>query len=277
MLTYSLDALHEIRSRELSAVFAKHGKLFDKSDVLEIGTGPGFQLEMIQRIARMAVGVDIPSSEYRTNDLANVVIFDGAKLPFADQSFDLIYSSNVMEHVIHEPLLHREMQRVLRPTGVAIHVVPSSSWRLWTMLVHYVKVPELFVRVLHQRSQPNDIGRLVPTTNTRSKSYAKLIAAALCPPRHGERGNRLTEWWHFRSMSWRRRFDEFGWDVESIRGAGLFYTGYLVAPRHMSSERRQRWSTFLGSASLICFLRPKSSRTALGRTASKRSDSHSCA
>jgi hypothetical protein len=37
----------------------------------------------------------------------------------------------------------------------------------------------------------------------------------------GERGNRFTER-RFRSWSWRRRFEQLGWKVESAAGVGLF-------------------------------------------------------
>lgn len=256
-MTNSLDHLHEIRRNELAAVFLKYGRLFEKRDVLEIGSGSGFQLEIIQTVARTAVGVDIASSEYQPSPQTRVVIFDGSSLPFADRTFDIVYSSNAMEHVTQEPALHWEMRRVLRDNGVALHVVPSSSWRLWTMLTHYLKVPELAVRIIRHRLGWSESERPPVESVRRPKAILKLVADALCAPRHGERGNRLTEWWHFRASSWRRRFEELGWNVETIEGAGVFYTGYIVAPRLMSIERRRWSSKYFGSASLICFMKPK--------------------
>jgi SAM-dependent methyltransferase len=51
----------------------------------------------------------------KTREIANlksVQVFDGYKLPFEDDSFDLIILSHVLEHVEHERLLLREIKRV---------------------------------------------------------------------------------------------------------------------------------------------------------------------
>ena len=50
---------------------------------------------------------------------------DLTALTFADQSFDLVYSSHVMEHVPDPWLAFREIHRVLRPGGRMIHSIPT--------------------------------------------------------------------------------------------------------------------------------------------------------
>lgn len=51
------------------------------------------------------------------------------KLPFADASFDRVYSSHVLEHFTHKELkkLLREVLRVLRPDGQFLIAVPDAS------------------------------------------------------------------------------------------------------------------------------------------------------
>jgi len=45
-------------------------------------------------------------------------------LPFADASFDVVVTSDVMEHVRLDDLAHREIRRVLKPGGFYVFTVP---------------------------------------------------------------------------------------------------------------------------------------------------------
>jgi SAM-dependent methyltransferase len=50
------------------------------------------------------------------------------RLPFPDNYFDVIYSNQVLEHIVYyEPAL-QEMRRVLKPDGICIHIFPAK-WR----------------------------------------------------------------------------------------------------------------------------------------------------
>lgn len=48
------------------------------------------------------------------------------KLTYADSSFDVVITSDVMEHVRLDDEAHREIRRVLKPGGVYIFTVPSN-------------------------------------------------------------------------------------------------------------------------------------------------------
>lgn len=48
-----------------------------------------------------------------------------SRLPFASDSVDVLFSEQVLEHVQDQVLWLKEMQRVLRPGGVAIHEFPA--------------------------------------------------------------------------------------------------------------------------------------------------------
>lgn len=54
------------------------------------------------------------------------VLGDGCRLPFADSSFDISHSSNVIEHVSDPRAMFDEMLRVLRPGGVAF--LAFTNW-----------------------------------------------------------------------------------------------------------------------------------------------------
>lgn len=77
----------------------------------------------------------------------NFTVYDGAHLPFEDNSVDLVFSQQVIEHVSPSVFetFYSEEARVLRPGGFAIHNVPhrlvpyeshTGTW-LFHMLMPY--------------------------------------------------------------------------------------------------------------------------------------------
>jgi SAM-dependent methyltransferase len=47
------------------------------------------------------------------------------RLPYDDQRFDFIFSTEVMEHIADHDSVLREMRRILKPGGICIHSFPS--------------------------------------------------------------------------------------------------------------------------------------------------------
>ena len=50
---------------------------------------------------------------------------------------DVVFSSNVLEHVAAIDAFLDETARVLKPEGRAIHILPTPAWRGWSMLTYY--------------------------------------------------------------------------------------------------------------------------------------------
>lgn len=74
------------------------------------------------------------------NDLADVFLGDDGCVPLEDNSFDVVFSTQVLEHVADPQLYLRECQRLLKPGGQLIlsthgiyvfHPCPTDYWR-WT-------------------------------------------------------------------------------------------------------------------------------------------------
>jgi len=71
------------------------------------------------------VGIDCDESSLRDNELLCKARSDLACLPFPSHSFDLITANMVVEHLEAPELVLREIQRVLKPTGVLVLHTPN--------------------------------------------------------------------------------------------------------------------------------------------------------
>ncbi len=96
------------------------------SSVLDVGGGPGYFSEAFSDC--WYVGLEPSVSEMSAAGLSGygAVRGDGAALPFTDGSFDVVYSSNVAEHIPDWRAMGSEMLRVARPGGLVV-----LSYTVW--------------------------------------------------------------------------------------------------------------------------------------------------
>jgi len=129
-----VDVVYDERDRPLTTYPAQLSRyLFDRYGIrpgqkfLDIGCGRGEFLRGFMDCGVEGFGVDrsrvaeryCPGAELHTSDLEN----DG--IPFADNSFDVVYSKSVIEHFHYPEKLVQEMFRVLKPGGLAITLCPD--------------------------------------------------------------------------------------------------------------------------------------------------------
>lgn len=244
------NLLERIRRAELDSIL----DLFPPgARVLEIGGGAGFQAALLAGHGCLVQSIDVasrpdPARQRYSRQHFPVSTYDGRSLPFPSSSFDIVYSSHALYHAVPLQPMLAEIARVLVPGGVAIHVLPSASWRFWTALVHY---PHLSVKAFQRLC-----GRRIPAPSVASaaaptaKKKRSRLRAVLIPAPLGFGSNVFAEWIGFRQSSWRRVFLAAGYRVVSSRRGPLFYTGFLMAPRLPISLRRL-FAHLLGPA---CFV-----------------------
>lgn len=185
-----------VRSREFEIVFS----LFPNrkfSLALELGAGTGLQSLFLARhcerlictelegnylsqICQVAESNDIHNVEYRQCDAQDLA-------EFADGQFDLIYSSNLLEHIPDLSRCLAECKRVLRDDGLMLHTMPSRWWKLFNWFLSLVK--------LHR------------------------------PAIHGVSDNHLAEFAAFGYQGWITKFRANGFSVEETAGLP-FYVGH---------------------------------------------------
>ncbi|HKC64379.1 MAG TPA: class I SAM-dependent methyltransferase [Pyrinomonadaceae bacterium] len=100
--------------------------------ILDVGCGTGANLMMLSEFGD-AEGVDISEdalSFCRERGLKNVRHGAAEKLPYEDETFDLVTALDVVEHLDDDVAGLKEMHRVLRPDGHLLLFVPTFMF-LW--------------------------------------------------------------------------------------------------------------------------------------------------
>ncbi len=243
---FSIEYLNELRAAELEKIIRYFPPV---ARVLEVGAGTGRQAMELANRGYSIEAIEIPDSIYAAARLFNVTDFDGRQIPFPDASFDVVFSSNVLEHVPDLVQMHREIRRVLKPDGFAIHVLPTHSWRFWTIVSSVpTSVQHAFAfksQLLPRLSHPVlELKRLLSAWF----HFAQNLARVFVHPRHGERGNAISEIWLFHPHWWRKNFQENGFTIVKDEPMGLFYTGNMTFGAKWDLAKRERLSDTLGSA-----------------------------
>lgn len=138
------DSLNEQRSAEqLVMLEAAAGEPLQGKRMLEVGSGIGLTTSVARKkFGIEAYGIEPGDDEYEGSlklsyDILSAAGVDpeavrygvGEAIPFPDDHFDVIYSTNVLEHVNVPPKVLAEIVRVLKPGGLAQIVVPNyGSW-----------------------------------------------------------------------------------------------------------------------------------------------------
>jgi SAM-dependent methyltransferase len=238
-MVFSLDWLARIRAWEidrLAPLLPRGGA------VLDVGAGTGQQSRLLAERGFRVTAIDLAASSYAAHREYPVQDYDGQRFPLADASVDCVFSSNVLEHVHDLPMLHREVARVLKPGGYAVHVMPTAAWRFWTTLSGFADIPAAWIGSLRSGCSLYDL--------------ARSAAGRVLPFAHGARGNAITELWAFRMASWRAHFMQSGWRLRRAEPLGLFYTGWNVLGPRLPIAQRQRLARLLGSAVAVYVVEP---------------------
>ncbi len=216
--------LHKLRRREIEAIFAAcPPKAFSRG--LELGGGDGFQSQFLSRFVASLVVTDYAEGILAQPDgpglTHRVCDAEGVDAVFGAGEFDLIFSSNMFEHLPDPQRALAGMRRVLADDGLAIHIMPSPFWKLTQMMGFY---PNMVITRLERYSQRMRRDRLRPVTfdegwnnnpkiDDRSHSRWRLL---LWPVPHGVSSSNWREFAEFRASAWRRQFAAAGFEVAAL-------------------------------------------------------------
>lgn len=102
---------------------------------LDIGCGEGYHTEDLKNIIGEAIGFDVSKKRVKdANRFGRTCFFaDMHYMPFRDNTFDLVYAHEVVEHCADLEKALKEIRRVLKPDGGYVFTLPCEG--------HWVKKP----------------------------------------------------------------------------------------------------------------------------------------
>jgi SAM-dependent methyltransferase len=120
--------------------------------ILDIGCGRGEFLSGFIKKGLVGTGVDknidiakkvSPKASLKSTDL------EKNGLPLADNSFDVIFSKSVIEHLYYPDKLMHEVKRVLKPGGLVITMCPSWEYNYKIYFEDYTHRTPFMKKSLH--------------------------------------------------------------------------------------------------------------------------------
>jgi SAM-dependent methyltransferase len=160
-----------------------------RGSVLEDGCGVGMYMKHLQPLSGRLVGLDYDRERTRdTRALGlDVVNAAGEHLPFPSNTFDLIFSNEVIEHVADDRLAVAEMVRTLKTGGRLVVFCPNAGYPVethgiyWRGKYHFGNIP--LVNYLPSRLR----NRLAPHVRVYSRASLQKLFIGL-PVRVIQRG-----------------------------------------------------------------------------------------
>ena len=112
------------------------------AELLDVGCSTGLTLGFIAKVFSHTMGVDIDSqaiviARKRFSKMGlktKFFVYDGKTLPLKDKSVDIITSIEVFEHVDNPEVMLKEINRVLKSSGI-LHITTANKF--WPVEPHF--------------------------------------------------------------------------------------------------------------------------------------------
>ncbi len=223
--------IHKFRAGEASLIFDRFPPgCFRRT--LELGAGDGFQSGMIRAHTESLVSTDYrrPPIDDETIEVRELAAEDVAGA-FDAGEFDLVYSSNMLEHIPDPQAVLSAVKVVLADDGITIHVMPNQVWKICQLALY---VPNLVATAMDDLIRTRRVGAVVerlkkaqgssgpghdtteknnPTVVRRRRS---LIERVLLPTPHGVSATHGEEFKAFSRQRWRTEFERAGFDLVAV-------------------------------------------------------------
>lgn len=111
----------------------------DDQLILDMGCGRGFYLNMLRYVSECRlVGAEleheiVEKAQANIGHLPDILLNQANiyQMPYADNTFDAVILSEILEHIDDDVAGLREMLRILKPGGVVAITVPHANYPFW--------------------------------------------------------------------------------------------------------------------------------------------------
>ena len=230
--------LHDLRNFELNYILDKI-KLKKSDKILDFGAGDGYLLNKIKDNGYHNVsGIDIYNSNYEPE--LNILSYSGNIDDFpVNESYDVIFSSNVIEHIENQEDYFLLFDKILKKNGLQIHIMPTHYWKFWNSLFYYYSVGiYIFKRFIFKNNQKLE-NNYKKTINNELKQSPLFIG------RHGSIGSTFDEFYLFNPNNYFKIFKKLNLEYESFK-IPLIYSGHYFLGSKFSLKFRNKVSNILG-------------------------------
>ncbi|WGL16754.1 class I SAM-dependent methyltransferase [Microbulbifer bruguierae] len=227
--------------------------------VLDLGCGEGRHAIHISLSDPVDVfGVDLSLNDVRTASERAAPFFDGEevagrlllgvgdalKLPFADNFFDVVICSEVLEHIENYQGVLAEIDRVLKPSGVFAATVPAffPEWVCWKLSDAYHQVEGGHIRIFREKQLRKNIEAF------GHQYFARHKAHALHAP-----------YWWLKCLFWEQD------DKPVVKAYHRFLVWDLMQKPLITRWLEKLLNPLLGKSIALYFVKPARSLAVLGR------------
>jgi SAM-dependent methyltransferase len=227
--------LHRIRREEIDIAFSSfREKEFQNG--LELGAGEGYQSTMLINYCNKLICTELNDYRLKRRNIVGVEykICDAEKIEiyFDTMKFDLIFSSNMFEHLPNPDLALLGIKKILSKSGIVILIMPSSFWAICHIILHYpVKILGSIKRKLFNREEKIKIelkkNNVKKSNNLKAERIKRTFFLDFIrwPYPHGVSKSYFQEIINFNKQSWIKLFIKNGYRIIDIK-KGPITSGY---------------------------------------------------
>ncbi|MFX0132103.1 MAG: class I SAM-dependent methyltransferase [Candidatus Hodarchaeota archaeon] len=191
----------------------------NNSRILEIGSGDGYMSYKLQEKGFNVIATD-PNPR---KPLFPMYQMNGEDLKFKDNMFDVVFSSNVLEHIVNLPKTFSEMKRVIKNDGMIIHTIPTVSCCILTYIINPIAYFRDIIKVISQK-QHITLKQFNPLKYMKGKHGTSRSVF-----------NSLVKW---RRKVWKRIFKENDLEIKKIYRIPFFNSMHKVFPFRFMKFRK---------------------------------------
>jgi|TARA_B110000495_G_C22898326_1_gene524147 SAM-dependent methyltransferase len=227
-----LKWLHLMRQDELNVALKKFPK-GKNIKILELGGGDGYIAKCLAEQNYDIISTDINPKFPSMFPVRKII---DEKLDFSPETFDLIFTSQVIAHVENLELFFDEVKKVLKKDGLMINLVPSTGWWIITNFWHYVLTPYNFLKFLKKSNIKNNQGES-NIKKTEINLIKRIINYLFLHPL-GNSSSFIYELKKFSKNSWIQLFKKYQFKIVEIDKSTYSYSGYFVLKMKLMNFRK---------------------------------------